>query len=357
MTETEATPPRSVRRRAILLVVGLSLLTVVAVALLSFDGPRARRHDPQTENAYVGGDTTPLSARVQGYLRRLPIADNQRVHAGELVAQIEDDDYRAQADQAQAQVAAAQARLQALDAQVRQLAEQVAQARTGEVAAVADTGRAAPELRRQRLLLHTDLGERRDFERAQASQRRSEADVASGQARVVVQERQADALAAQRRQAEATLQARQAAFRLARITLGWTRLAAPFDGTLGARLVREGDLLRTGSQVVVLTPLDTVWVDANFTERQITDIRIGQPARLVLDAFPREPLDGHVAGLSPTTGGLLSAIPADNATGNFTKVVQRVPVRIAIDWHGSRLRGLARPGMSATATVFTGTDR
>ena len=355
MTEPEQKPrPPGIRRRVILFLASLVLLAAVVVAVLSFDRPQVRRADPQTENAYVGGDATPLSARVTGYLTQLPITDNQSVRAGDLIAEVEDDDYRAQVAQAQAQVASAQASLAALDAQIRQIGEQIAQTRTTENAARADTVRTSPELVRQQRLQGTDLGVRRALEQAQANQLRDQANVEQARALVVVRQRQAEALLAQRQRQAATLRVQQANLRLAQINLGWTRLFAPVDGVLGPRLVRVGALLNTGSQVVTLTPLDTVWVDANFTERQITNIRIGQTARLVLDAFPRQPIDGHVSGLSPTTGGLLSAVPPDNTTGNFTKVVQRVPVRIAIDWHGSRLRGLVRPGMSVTATVFTG---
>jgi membrane fusion protein (multidrug efflux system) len=151
--------------------------------------------------------------------------------------------------------------------------------------------------------------------------------------------------------------ARQADLDLARLNLGWTRMVAPVDGTLGARQVRVGDLLVAGTRVVSLTPLDTVWVDANFTERQVTLIHVGQKAKLRLDTFPGEILAGRVVGLSPVTGGRLSAVEPDNTTGNFTKVPARVPVRIAILWDASgraaRLRGLVRPGMSAVATVLT----
>jgi membrane fusion protein (multidrug efflux system) len=164
---------------------------------------------------------------------------------------------------------------------------------------------------------------------------------------------QLDVLAAQRSQAQATLKARQADVMLARITLGWTRITSPVDGALGARRVRVGALVGPGTEIVSVTPLDTVWVTANFTERQIAGIVPGRRARLHVDAFPGTELDGHVVGLSPGTGATFGALPADNTTGNFTKVVQRVPVKIAIDWNGSKLRGQVRPGMSVLARVAT----
>jgi len=147
--------------------------------------------------------------------------------------------------------------------------------------------------------------------------------------------------------------ARQADARLAAITLGWTRIRAPVDGMLGARAVRVGTLVSPGTAVIALTPLDAVWVTANFTERQIAHLQPGVPARLRVDAFPDQLLQGHVAGLSPGTGAAFSGLPADNTTGNYTKVAQRVPVKIAIDWGSSPLRGRVRPGMSVSALVAT----
>jgi membrane fusion protein (multidrug efflux system) len=357
MSDDSGSPPRS-RWRPAAVFTALALLATLAIVLvLSFDRPLVGRRDPETDNAYVGGDVTRLAAHVTGYIRALPVADNQPVRAGDLIAEIEDDDYRAQRDQARANLAAAQAQAAAIDGQRKQLAEQIEQTRTGETQSRADLGRTAPELARQELLVRTDLGVRRALDQAQADQRRMTAGLEAARAQTTARERQADVLAAQLEQARATVAARQADLDLAQVTLDWTRITAPVDGTLGARLVRVGDLVSTGTQLVRETPLDTVWVDANFTERQIVDIRPGQPARLRVDAFPDQPLDGRVVGFSPTTGGALSAVPPDNTTGNFTKVVQRVPVRIAIEWRGSPLRGLVRPGMSVTATVRTGSQQ
>lgn len=338
---------------AALFVAGAAVVVAAAIALLSLDRPVTREHDPETEDAYVGGDIVPVAARVQGYLAALPIADEQVVHAGDVLARLEQGDYRAQVDQAQARLAAAEAQVASVAARQTQLAAQVGQARTQQASQQAQGVRTSPELRRQEQLIATDVGLRRSLEQAQADQRRNQAGVEGAQATVVVRQRELDTLTARRAQAEADVAVRRAALALAQIDLGWTVIRAPADGTLGPRQVRVGDLMTPGGTVVQLVPLDTVWVDANFTERQITLIEPGQPARLRLDAFPGQPLDGHVVGLSPLTGSVLAAVPSDNATGNFTKVPQRVGVRIAIDWHGSALRGLVRPGMSVVATVGT----
>ena len=336
----------------------VSAIVAVSVFLLSFDRGYARREDPQTDNAYVGGDVTAIGARVQGYVTRLPVADYQAVRAGDLIAQVEDDDYVAERDQARAGVRAAEAQVASIDAQQRQLALQIAVSQAGELGSKAAVVRTAPELARQRLLIHTDVGQSRALDKAEADQKDALASIASSHAQYEARSRQTEVLAAQRRAAEATVAARRADLVLAELNLGWTRIVAPADGVLGARQVRVGDLLNVGSEVTGVTPLDTVWVDANFTERQVTDIHPGQHATIRLDTFPDQPLDGRVTGLSPITGGRLSAIPADNTTGNFTKVVQRVPVRITIVWgDGNKLRGLVRPGMSAVATVLTGDGR
>ncbi len=346
-------PPPSPPRHWLLFAAGVALVAVAGVALLIWDAPLARKRNPQTEDAYVDGDTTPLSARVQGYIRRLPVTDNQAVHAGDLIAQLDDDDYRAQYEQAQAQTGVAAAMLQSLDEREVALRLQVDQAVASLDAARAGLVSTGPEAVRQRVLAPTAAGLGRNVDAADAEAQVTGAGVDRARAQLDSMRRQLDVLAAQRRQAQATLAARQADARLAAITLDWTHIRAPVDGTLGARAVRVGTLVAPGTPVISITPLDSIWVTANFTERQIGDLQPGLRARLRVDAFPGQVLDGHVAGLSPGTGATFSGLPADNTTGNYTKVVQRVPVKIAIDWNGSPLRGLVRPGMSVSALVAT----
>ncbi len=355
-TDEKKPPPEQTsgwRRAAAWFAAGAVLIVIVTVAVVSFDEPLVRQTNPQTDNAYVGGDTVPIAARVQGYLVALPVADNQPVRAGDALAQIDPADYQAQLAQAQAALEAARAQVARLNAQLGQLTAQISQAQTQVASQQAQTVRTSPELVRQEKLINTDVGVRRTLEQAQADQQRTMAGVEQAHAALIVREKQVDTLAAQRDEALAAVLARQSDLALAELNLGWTRVTAPADGTLAARRVRVGDLLQPGVVITDLTPLDTVWVDANFTERQIPQMHVGQPARLRVDAFPDQPLDGHVVGLSPLTGSQMSAIPPDNTTGNFTKIVQRVDVRIAIDWHGSVLIGRVRPGMSVTATVFT----
>jgi membrane fusion protein (multidrug efflux system) len=355
--ETPTPPPRR-WRPALVFAVCVAVLVIATVFILSLDKHYTYRRDPQTDNAYVGGDTTLISARVPGYLTSLPIADNQSVHAGDLIATVEDDDYRAERDKAQAAVQDARARLDAIDAQQSVLRAQIAQTQASETGSIAATVGTDPELARQKILIHTDAGIRRALDAAVASQKRDQAGVQAAHAQRLVREREVATLQAQRRAAAAAVDAAQAELDLAQLNLGWTRIVAPVDGTLGARRVRVGDLVAAGTKLVSLTPLDTVWVDANFTERQMAYVRVGEHARVRLDTFRGVLLAGRVEGISPATGGRLSAITPDNTTGNFTKVPARVPVRITILWNesggGARLRGLARPGMSAIVTVLTG---
>ncbi len=340
-------------RALLLFLAGALVVLALLLGLLVWDAPLTGERNPQTQNAYVDGDVTPLSARVQGAVMQLPISDNQPVRAGDLIAVIDDSDYRAQLAQAQAQVAVAAANLQSLADRETAVRLQIEQASASVAAARAGLVSDTPEAARQRTLATTDAGLGRSVDAAVANAQVTSAGVDRAAAQLQAVRSQLDVLAAQRAQAQATLEARQADVALARITLGWTRIISPVDGRLGARSVRAGTLVGPGTEIVAVTPLDTVWVTANFTERQIAGIVPGRRARLHVDAFPGVDLDGHVVGLSPGTGATFSGLPADNTTGNFTKVVQRVPVKIAIDWNGSPLRGQVRPGMSVEARIAT----
>ena len=350
------TSPRALRRvlPAMSFAACAAILIIAAATVLSLDAPDFSQEDPQTRDAYVGGDVTGISARVQGYLTRLMVSDNQRVHAGEVVAEIEDADYCTHVDQAKASVDAARATLAMIEAQQSELESEIGESRSAEASSVSQTVRTDPELIRQRALVHTDAGLRASLDRAVAEQREMRADVVAAGALLHKRELDGAVLVAQRHAALAALAARHADLELAWIDFGWTRIKAPIDGTLAARRVRVGDLLTPGTVVVTETPLQTVWVDANFTERQIPLIRVGQRAVVRVDAFPGCSLEATVVGMSPVTGGRLSAVPPDNTTGNFTKVPARVPVRIMFRWGDSKLRGLLRPGMSAVVTVLTG---
>jgi membrane fusion protein (multidrug efflux system) len=340
--------------RAVLIVVTVVVLAATGTALvLGWEGELTRRRDPVTVDAYVDGDRTPLSSHLSGYVRGVLVRDNQSVRAGETILQMVDDDYRASVAQAQAQADAARAALAALGEKREVLQQQVVQAQDSVTAAAAQLTHSFNEVRRQQLLLPTAAGLLQSLQSAQADLRRIEATRAQATAQLAVNERQLDLLNAQILQAQAQMREADAQSRLAQIALGYTRIVSPIDGTLGVREVREGALLAPGTEVDTVTPLDGVYVTANFTERQITNIRLGQRATVRVDAFRDTPIRGEVAGIQPATGSQVSLVPADNATGNFTKIVQRIPVKIALDLAETHLIGRVLPGMSARVEVVT----
>ena len=340
--------------RAFLIFTAVTLvLVLVSLWVVGWDKPLAARKNPETEDAYADGEYTPLAPRVEGYLRRMDVDDNRPVRAGQVIAELEDSDFRAAVAQAEADLEAARAAVAQVREQQRVLALQIRQ--TGDQAGGtrAEQVRAAEEAGRQAVLLPTAVGLRRQYDSARSESRRLEAQLRSQEAQREERRRELAVLAAQQARAEANVELRQAQLELARIRLSYTVLRAPADGMVGARQVRVGTLLEPGTEVAPLTPLDRVWFTASFTERQLTDIRPGQPARVRLDAYPTIELAAHVAGISPLTGGQLSGAQGDNATGNYTKVVQRVPVKLTVDPDEIRLRGLIRPGMSALVRVLT----
>ena len=340
--------------RAALIVITIVVLAVTGAALaLGWEGALTRRRDPVTVDAYVAGDRTPLSSHLAGYVRTVLVHDNQSVRTGDTIVQMVDDDYRAMAAEAQAHADAARAALAALGEKREVLQQQVVQAQDTVTAATDQLVHAVNEVHRQEELLPTASGLLQSLQAAQADLRRAEATRAQAAAQVLVNQRQLDLLDAQILQAKAQMGEADAQSALAQIALGYTRIVSPIDGTLGVREVHEGALLSPGTEVDTITPLDAVYVTANFTERQITNIRLGQRAIVRVDAFRNVPIQGKVAGIQPATGSQVSLVPADNTTGNFTKIVQRIPVKIALDLAETHLIGRILPGMSARVEVIT----
>jgi membrane fusion protein (multidrug efflux system) len=307
-----------------------------------------------TDDAYLEADTTPLAAKVPGYVSRVLVQDFQKVHAGDVLVEIVEDDYRAQLDQAQANVAAAGAAIENIEQQQRLQETVITQAEAEIASSEADVTRYHLEAARQQDLL-TDkyAGTPQLVEQAVDNEKRATAALAVSRAKLDQQRQQLKVLQSQQAQAVAALNAQKAARDLASINLGYTRIVAPVDGMVSQRLVRPGQYLSVGTQVISLVPLPNVWVIANYKETQMTNIRAGQTARVTVDAFPGKVLHGHVDSWSPASGAEFALLPPDNATGNFTKVVQRIPVKIVLEQDPS-LADLLRPGMSVIATIDTG---
>jgi membrane fusion protein (multidrug efflux system) len=307
----------------------------------------------KTDDAYLQADTTPLAAKVPGYVKRVRVQDFQRVRAGDVLVEIVDDDYRAQLDQAQANVAAAGAAIDNIEQQKRLQETLIKQAEDDIAASEADVTRYHLETVRQQTLLSDKFaGTPQLVEQAVDNEKRAISSLALNRDKLDQQRQQLNVLESQKAQAAATLEGQQAAKNLAAINLGYTRIVAPVDGMVSERLVRAGQYLSVGTQAISLVPLPNVWVIANYKETQMTNIRIGQQARITVDAFPGKVLHGRVDGWSPASGAEFALLPPDNATGNFTKVVQRIPVKITLD-HDPSLADLLRPGMSVIATIDT----
>ncbi|MEJ0015150.1 MAG: HlyD family secretion protein [Acetobacteraceae bacterium] len=306
-----------------------------------------------TDDAAVQADLTPLSAQVTGRIKAMPVGDYQEVRAGDVLAEIDDAPFRAQLDQAQAAVAAAQAAIVNLKAQETLQAANIAAAAAQLDGSRATAWRARLESERQQKLLASRIvGTEQAVEQAEAAAKLADAQVMQAGAALEAAQRQLDVQRTQEEQLAANLKSAEASRELAQINLGYTRILAPTGGMVGRRLVYPGQYVGIGTQVIAVAPLDRLYITANYKETQLTHVRIGQRAEVAVDAFPGTTLRGHVASWSPATGSEFALLPPDNATGNFTKVVQRIPVRVVLDDDGGLGQRL-RPGMSVETTIHT----
>src|SRR6201997_1853139 len=360
------------------LIVLLLALAVIVTITRNWNGWEGGRIEQVTNDAYVRGDLTPLSTKVAGLVREVSVNDYQQVHKGEALVQLDDDDYKAQVAQAAAGVEAAKAALennrrqrQLQDSKIEralagidQANAQIAAAQAGKNAVQADVTRTRAERVRQEALLKTNSATQQKVEQAVADEQRFSAQYASrdadlAQAHTLLRSNEAAAeaerrgkavLESQDTQLVADLHAKEAALEVAQVNLGYTRILAPADGTVGERQVRPGQLVSPGTQVMPFVE-NTRWVAANFRETQLTNIKVGDPAEIRIDVYPGQVFKGRVLEIAPASGSQFALLPPDNATGNFTKVVQRVPVKIALD--DSTLTSQLRPGLSAVVTVRT----
>jgi membrane fusion protein (multidrug efflux system) len=307
-----------------------------------------------TDDAYTAGDVTPLSAKVSGYVATVAVTDYQTVRKGDLIVEIDAADYRAQLLQAEANLAAAQAALANLANQKDVQRALIHQAEATIQATQADLTRYDLEAKRQRDLLQTRIaGTQQAVEQADDNERRVSAQLELNNAQLDQQKALLASLDVQANQLQAQVSSAEAQVTLARNNVDYTRIVSPADGLVGLRQVRPGQFVNVGTQVIAVVPLPRIWVIANYKETQMTNVRLGDPARVTVDAFPDLLLTGHVDSWSPGSGSTFALLPPDNATGNFTKVVQRIPVKIVLDANPS-LGTLVRPGMSVEASIDTG---
>ena len=333
--------------RILVFVLALTIIVVFATQWTRWEGAAGLQ---TTDDAYLQADLTPISARVPGYVREVSVDDFDHVRAGQLVAEIDDSDYRTAVAQAEAGVATAQAAIGTLQAQLALQQSNIRVARAVVAATEVSYTQSGRDLRREHVLLQTGSGAQSALEHAETAQAELAAELEQRRAQTEAAERQFDVLTAQLRQAEAALAAQQANLDLAKINLGYTRIIAPADGVIGLRQVQPGQYLGVGGQIAVLAPLPHLWVIANYKETQLTHIRVGEPATVTVDTFPGHTLRGKVIAMTPASGSEFALLPPDNATGNFTKVVQRMAVKISID-DADGLTDQLQAGMSVIATI------
>ena len=339
-------------RFAIPLFAVIVALAFVALATLRFDEWVGNAVVQTTNDAYVRAELTRLASRVSGEVLTVGVTDFQRVKAGDLLIQIDPADYEAQVAQSEAAVAAAQAALDNLANQVELQYATIAQAQAARLSAEALEVEARQEQERQQSLSQTESGTRQRFEQAVANYAKAQADVRASRAVIAAQQHQLEVLQGTRKQRAADLEATKASLASAKLKLGYTKISAPFDGVVGERQVQPGDYVNIGTNLINVVPLPKVYVIANYKETQLTHVAPGQPVEITVDSFPREKLRGKVERIAPATGAQVALLPPDNATGNFTKVVQRIPVRIQLDDNQPLLARLV-PGMSVVTSIDT----
>ncbi|WP_038972294.1 HlyD family secretion protein [Bradyrhizobium genomosp. III] len=339
-------------RFAIPLFAVIVALGFVALATLRFDEWVGNAAIQTTNDAYVRAELTRLSSRVSGEVLTVAVTDFQRVKAGDLLIQIDPADYEAQVAQSEASVAAAQATLDNLANQIELQYATIAQAQAARLSAEAMEVEARQEQERQQSLSQTEAGTRQRLEQAVAAYAKAQADVRASRAVIAAQQHQLEVLQGTRKQRAADVAAAKATLAGAKLKLGYTRISAPFDGVVGERQVQPGDYVNIGTNLINVVPLPKVYVIANYKETQLTHVAPGQPVEITVDSFPRETLRGTVERIAPATGAQVALLPPDNATGNFTKVVQRIPVRIQLDDNQPLLARLV-PGMSVVTCIDT----
>ena len=335
-----------------------TLMAVVAVLVLAGAATggwywwTTLRFIESTDDAYVRSDVAVISPQVEGYVRAVRVADNQAVRVADVLVTIDDRDFQARVAAAEADLAAKAAAVQSMTGQITLQRSLIAQAAAAVPRAEADLTLARQDHERYERLARDDFASGQRFQIATADLKKAEAGLAESQAALASARNRQAVLEAELSKAEAERRQAEASLELARTDLDRTVIRAPEAGVIGNRGVRVGELVRPGDQLMALVPLPEVYVVANFKETQLDRMRPGQPVEIEVDALPGRRFHGRVESFAPGTGSEFSLLPPENATGNFTKIVQRVPVRIEVPADGP-LAGLLRPGLSVVASVDT----
>jgi len=331
------------------------LLAGAAVAVLSgagwfgWDYWTVGRFEVSTDDAYVKADNTTIAPKVSGYLSDVLVGDNEKVHAGQMLARIDDRDFKVALDQAKADVAAADAAVASKRAQLDVQKSVIDAARATLEVDTATQTFAAQENKRYTDLAGTGYGSVQNAQQAQSRYASAQAAIVRDTANLASALRQVELLKAEIVQAVAASERAAALQHQAELNLSYTTITAPIDAVVGNRTLRTGQYVQAGTQLMSLVPATGAYVIANYKETQLTDVRKGQSVEIAVDMFPGQVVRGHVDSLAPASGQEFALLPPDNATGNFTKVVQRILVKIALDTTTVELR----PGMSVIPTIAT----
>jgi membrane fusion protein, multidrug efflux system len=334
------------------LLAGAAVIGIAAAGQFGWNYWTVGRFTVSTDDAYVQADTTVIAPKVSGYLRDVLVTDNQPVKAGQPLARIDDRDYAAALEQAKADVTAAQADVANVEANLDEQQAVIAEARSTVEVDRANLTFTQQDNARYSSLARTGAGSVQNEQQAVSKLQIAQSTLQRDTAAVTAAERRVAMLRAQLAKAEAVLAHDRAVQDQAVLNLSYTTIVAPVDGVVGNRSLRVGQYVQAGTQLMAVVPLHGVYVVANFKETQLTDVHAGQPVEIDVDMFPGTVVNGHVESIAPASGQEFALLPPDNATGNFTKIVQRIPVKITLD-AGDKLAGLLRPGMSVTPTVDT----
>ncbi|WP_130830936.1 HlyD family secretion protein [[Erwinia] mediterraneensis] len=330
----------------------LTLLLLVLLAMAFFVWSAMISNDHRTNDAYVNADYTLVAPRVSGYVASVNVRDNQQVKAGEVLATLDDRDYRVALETALANLQVSEAKLLSSQAQLEQQQSVIEEARATLAASQASAQYAGQSADRYNRLYKSGTVAADEQQKASSTLHAAAAQVRQNQAALAAAQKEVGVLQAAVRQAEADVASTRASVDQARLNLSYTRITAPVDGMVGQRAVRTGAWVSAGTRLLAVVPLQQAYITANYLETQLADVHQGQPVTVTVDALPGQHFTGHVDSIAPATGATFSAIAPDNATGNFTKVVQRLPVKIVLDGRQADLAQL-RVGMSVIAEINT----
>ena len=347
----DAPSPRKSSRKKVMLFGGIAALLAAGAwygQYYYFTG----RFLVSTDDAYVGVHAATLAAKVPGYVAAVKADDNTKVHSGDVVATIDDGDYRIAVAAAHANIATQEASIARIGKQIAAQQAAVSQAKAQLASANANATRAGLELKRQQQLAVQQFASQQKLEQAQSDRDQADANVLGAKAAVEAADTNVAVLQAQQQEAARTLDQLKTTLAKAERDLSFTVIRAPFEGVIGNRAIQSGDYVLSGQRLASLVPLDDVFVDANFKETQLAELHPGQPVSIAVDALDGHAIAGTVESVAPASGSVFSLLPPDNATGNFTKVVQRIPVRIRVPANVGAEEVL-RPGMSVVVTVDT----